>query len=47
MRATEEEHFGTNMYGTQYTVIYQEDKMQMRVVIENDRETQVYDYDLS
>ena len=45
--ATEEDHFGTNMYGTQYAVIYQMDKMQMRVVIENDRETQMFDYDLS
>lgn len=45
--ATNEEHFGTNMYGTQYTVTYQMDKMQMKIVIENDRDTQVYDYDLS
>ena len=47
MKATEEDHFGTNMYGTQYTVTYQQDKMQMRVVIENDRETQMFDYGLS
>ena len=45
--ATEDDHFGTNMYGTQYTVVYQMDKMQMRIVIENDRETQMYDYDLA
>ena len=44
--ATDEEHFGTNMYGTQYTVTYWSDKMQMRVIVENDSKSQSYTYDI-
>jgi hypothetical protein len=34
------------MYGTQYTVTYWSDKMQMRVIVENDSKTQSYTYDI-
>ena len=46
MAPSDEEHFGTNMYGTQYTVTYDSGKMQMRIVIENDTKSQSYTYDL-
>lgn len=45
--ATDEEHFGTKMYGTQYTVLYESSKMVMRIIIEGDSKSQSYTYDLT
>ena len=42
-----ETHFGTNRYGTQYTVLYDLGKMQMHIVIGGDGKTQSYTYDLN
>lgn len=47
MKETSEEHFGTNMYGTQYTVLYDYFKMKMHIVIEGDTKSQSYTYDLT
>lgn len=47
MKETTEEHFGTNMYGTQYTVLYDFLKMKMHIVIEGDTKAQSYTYDLT
>ena len=44
--ATNEEHAGTNMYGTLYAVTYDAAKMQMHITIENDSKSQSYSYDL-
>lgn len=42
-----EEHFGTKMFGTQYTVLYESSRMTMRIVIDGDTKSQSYTYDLS
>lgn len=42
-----EEHNGTKVYGTQYSVFYDTAKMQMHLVIGNDSKTQSYTYDLN
>ena len=47
MRPSDDEHFGTNMYGTQYTVLYDHSKLQIRLVIENDVKSQSYTYEMS
>lgn len=47
MEETNETHFGTNMYGTQYTVFYDMNRMTMQIVIENDTKNQSYTYDLT
>ena len=44
---TDEFHFGSSMYGTQYTVFYDLNKMKMYIVIENDTKSQSYSYDLA
>ena len=46
MASTDEYHYGTTMYGTQYTVLYDHSKLQMRLIIENDSKAQTYTYDL-
>ena len=47
MRDSGENHFGTVLYGTQYTVFYDTAKMKMQIVVENDAKTQSYSYDLT
>ena len=47
MTETNEMHFGSNMYGTQYTVFYDTGKMKMQIVIENDTRSQSYTYDMT
>ncbi len=44
--STNEDHFGTNMYGTLYVVSYDSAKMQMNIIIESDTKSQSYTYDL-
>ena len=47
LKETNEEHFGTNMYGTQYTVLYDFFRMKMHIVIGGDTKAQSYTYDLT
>ncbi len=47
MAESDEEHFGTTLYGTQYTVFYDMQKMKMYIVVENDTKSQSYTYDLT
>lgn len=47
MKDSGESHFGTVLYGTQYTVFYDLSKMKMQIVVENDSKTQSYTYDLT
>ena len=46
-KEVDEEHYGTNRYGTQYIVFYDLDKMQMQIIIGNDTKNQSYTYDLT
>lgn len=47
MKDSGETHYGTTLYGTQYTVFYDLGKMKMQIVVENDTKTQSYTYDLT
>ncbi len=47
MAETSELHFGTNMYGTLYSVFYDTNKMKMYIIVTNDTKSQSYNYDLS
>ena len=47
MAKSDEEHFGTELYGTQYTVFYDLQKMKMQIVVETDTRSQTYTYDLT
>lgn len=47
MAESDEEHYGTTLYGTQYTVFYDLQKMKMQIVVENDTRAQSYTYDLT
>ncbi len=42
-----EMRYGTKKYGTQYIVLYDLDKMEMRLIIGNDARNQSYTYDLT
>ena len=47
MAETSETHFGSNSYGTLYSVFYDTNKMKMQIIVANDNKSQSYTYDLT
>ncbi len=46
IKETNETHFGSSNYGTIYTVLYDSNKMNMTIVIDNDAHNQYFTFDL-